>query len=48
MANYILFADAVNAKWIGVQFQEGPEDDLIENYTIKKKLERLGNRSFKC
>ena len=36
MANYILFADAVNAKWIGVQFQEGPEDDLIENYTIRK------------
>ena len=36
MANYILFADAVNAKWIGVQFQEGTEDDLIENYITRQ------------
>ena len=36
MANYILFADAVNAKWIGVQFQEGPEDDSIENYITRQ------------
>jgi len=36
MANYILFADAVNAKWIGVQFQEGQEGDPIENYITRK------------
>ena len=36
MANYILFADAVNAKWIGVQFQEGEDGDLIENYIVRK------------
>lgn len=36
MANYILFADVVNAKWVGVQFQEGPEDDSIENYITRK------------
>jgi hypothetical protein len=36
MANYILFADAANAKWIGVQFQEGKNGDLIENYIVRK------------
>ena len=36
MANYILFADVVNAKWVGVQFQEGPEGDSIENYITRQ------------
>ena len=36
MANYIYFADIVGANWIGVQFQEGPEGDSIDNYITRK------------
>ena len=36
MANYIFFADIANAKWIAVSFHEGPEDDSIDNYIIRK------------
>ena len=36
MANYIYFADIADAKWIGVQFQEGPDGDSIDNYITKK------------
>ena len=36
MANYIYFADIAGAKWIGVQFQEGPEGDSIDNYITRK------------
>ena len=36
MANYILFADVANAKWVGAHFQEGPEDDSIENYITRQ------------
>ena len=36
MANYIFFADIANAKWIAVHFQEGPEDDSIDNYITRK------------
>ena len=36
MANYIYFADIVGANWIGVQFQEGPESDSIDNYITRK------------
>ena len=31
-----MFADVVNAKWVGVQFQEGPEGDSIENYITRQ------------
>ena len=36
MANYIFFADIANAKWIAVHFQEGPENDSIDNYITRK------------
>ena len=36
MANYIFFADIANAKWIGVNFQEGPEGDSIDNYITRE------------
>ena len=36
MANYIFFADIANAKWIAVHFQEGPEDDSIDNYITRE------------
>jgi 4-amino-4-deoxy-L-arabinose transferase-like glycosyltransferase len=36
MASYIYFADIVGAKWMGVQFQEGPDGDSIDNYITKK------------
>tara|TARA_B100000029_G_C17573408_1_gene957415 strand:+ start:364 stop:957 length:594 start_codon:yes stop_codon:yes gene_type:complete len=36
MANQILFADSVNAKWIGVLFTEGQENDSIKDFITRK------------
>jgi len=36
MSSYIFFSDIANAKWMGAIFQEGPENDTVENYITRK------------
>jgi hypothetical protein len=36
MSTYIHFSDIVNAKWMGASFNEGSENDTIENYITRK------------
>lgn len=36
MSTYSFFSDIANTKWMGATFQEGPENDTIENYITRK------------